>query len=99
MDKTEKAKKTREENEKKLFDLMGYEIKKDALQFIAVKNGRCWYYPSLLHLFRDFRTLNTDHKIESGLNLSELVENLEKRDKVFLDEVSGALKGLPEALR
>ena len=88
-----KARKTKKENEKKLFDFMGYEIKQDPRQFIVIKDSKYWYYPTLLHLFRDLRTVETDYKFENGIKLSELVENLEKRDKVFLERLSELLKG------
>ena len=94
-----KTKKTKEANERKLFDFMGYEIKKDQMQFIAKFGNRNWYYSTLTALFRDLRIVHSDHVTDTGVKLSEIVEKLEKRDKEFLAELTKALKTLPESLR
>lgn len=91
-----KSKKTREENERKLWDLKGYEIRKDKMQFIVIKDGHRWYFTSLLSLFRDLNKETNDFQIESGVKLSELVQTLEKRDKQFFEGLKSALKGLPD---
>jgi hypothetical protein len=85
----EKAKKTKNENEYKLFDFCGYEIWRDSRNFMTKGKGATHFYGTLFALFRQLNLTQVERKEK---NIEFLVNSLKERDDEFVKKLDTVLR-------
>lgn len=87
----EKARKTREENERKIGEFLGYELWIDSRNFITIdKNGIQHYYSSLYQLFYGIN-LEVNQKKIKEVTLDNITKKLLEGESKFLSDLKEVL--------
>ena len=95
----EKGRATKLANEKKIMDLCGYEIWRDPLNYVTIKDKKYLYFSTLQNVLIDIRNELIRNKLAGVENLEKAISAINASDSRFLEAISVSLAGLGEEFR
>lgn len=90
----DKIKKTREDTRKKVFDVCGWEVWIDPLNYTAVKNGKNHYYSTLLKCCKGIVQELERDGIKRSKTLDEAIIVIQEADNKFIGELKGVIESV-----
>src|ERR1035437_9455246 len=90
----DKMKKTQEDNRKKIMDLCGYEIWREPLNYITIKNNKNLYFSTFKNALIDLRNEVIRTDLAGAKILDNAIKVITAADELFMKALAQALEGV-----